>query len=120
MPGGREVRAGKAFVELSLRNKLKAGLRKAAGQLRAFAQVTATIGAGLLGFGTSILAAFIPAIKAASDMQETMSKFNTVFGESAAAVKKWSDDFAGSVGPQQTTDCLVPGQFAGPVCAIGF
>lgn len=31
-------------------------------------------------------------------MQETMSKFNTVFGDSAAAVKQWSDEFADSVG----------------------
>ena len=32
---GREIRAGKAFVEITLRDKLQAGLKKAAAQLKA-------------------------------------------------------------------------------------
>ena len=46
MPGGKEVRAGKAFVELVLRDKLQAGLRRAASRLRAFAGVASSIGGG--------------------------------------------------------------------------
>ncbi len=40
----------------------------------------------------------VKAIKEASKLEETMNKFNVVFGESAVVVKEWSDEFAKSVG----------------------
>ena len=42
---GKEVRAGKAFVEIVLRDRLAAGLNRAAAQLRGFATMTSAIGA---------------------------------------------------------------------------
>ena len=39
----KEVRAGRAFVEIALRDNLEAGLKQAASQLRAFAATTAAI-----------------------------------------------------------------------------
>ena len=98
MAGGKEVRAGKAFVEVSLRDRVEAGLNRIAVRLRAFSSLVNTIGIRMLGVSSAFAAPFIPAIKAASDMEETMSKFNTVFGDNAAAIKTWADDFAGNVG----------------------
>lgn len=54
---------------------------------------------------------------AASEMEETMNKFNVVFGDNASVVKAWSDGFAGDVGRSkqqiasfmaETQDLLVP------------
>ncbi len=98
MAGGREVRAGKAFVEVSLRDRVEAGLKRISVRLRAFSSLVNSIGIRMLGVSSAFAAPFIPAIKAASDMEETMSKFNTVFGDNATAVKRWADQFAGDVG----------------------
>lgn len=66
-------------------------------------------GAGMVAAGTVIGAAAIKAfgivksqigsvIQAASDMNETVSKTEAVFGDNAEAVKKWGDTAASSVG----------------------
>jgi len=61
------------------------------------------------------------AVQAASDMEETMNKFNVVFGNNAQAVKAWGDTFASQVGRSKnevadflsgTQDLLVPIGFA--------
>jgi len=44
----------------------------------------------------------IPAIKKASDYQEVMSKFETVFGDRTSEVKAWGDEFANQVGRSKT------------------
>lgn len=57
------------------------------------------------------------AIKKASELEETMNKFNVVFGDSARATKQWGDEFAKQVGRSReqiasflagTQDLLVP------------
>ena len=51
-------------------------------------------------------------ISAASDTEETMNKFNVVFGSNAAVVKEWGDIYASSVGrsKQQIADFLSSNQ----------
>lgn len=91
--------AGRAFVSLYVNNSsLVKGLKAAGQRMQSFGASIARIGGIMTGVGTAISLPFIGAIKAASDMEETMSKFSVVFGESADAVKAWSDDFAGAVG----------------------
>ena len=51
MAGGREVRAGKAFVEVSLRDRVEAGLKRIAVRLRAFSSLVNSIGIRMLGEG---------------------------------------------------------------------
>lgn len=53
------------------------------------------------GVGVAVGAALVPAIKIASDLEETMNKFNVVFGENAGRVKEWGDNFASTVGRSQ-------------------
>ena len=116
------IRAGKAFVELLLRDtNYQKGMRKASERLKSFAAGANKISSRLFLIGGIITAPFIAAIKFAADAEETFSKFNVVFGANAAAMKAWSDDFAASVGRSKreiadfaasTQDLFVPLGFA--------
>ena len=69
--------------------------KKSLGGLVSFATKAVT------GVGVAAAAALVPAIKIASDLEETMNKFNVVFGENADRVKEWGDNFASTVGRSQ-------------------
>lgn len=99
MAGQQGIRAGKAFVELYANDrKLVRGLRSAQRKLKRFGASITAIGAKLLGIASIAATPLAFTIKAASDMEETMNKFNVVFGESSRVVKEWGDDFAKNVG----------------------
>ena len=99
MPGKRDIQAGRAYVEMYVKNsKLIRGLRDVQKRLASFGSGLQSIGIKALGAGAGIATAFIPAITAASNLQEVMNKFDVVFGENRDAVKAWSDDFAGEMG----------------------
>lgn len=66
--------------------------------LRSFSRGVMGAGKIALAGGAVIAGGLAVAIKAASDMQETMNKFNVVFADNSTAVKKWSDDFATRIG----------------------
>ncbi len=68
MPGGREIRAGKAYVELGVQDKLQAGLNKAAAKFKSIGSVISTAGLGLAAIGTSLLAPLGAAALAFADM----------------------------------------------------
>lgn len=93
MAFGQDIKAGRAYVELMLRDKdfyKRLGL---AGQgLKKWAIKAAKWGSAIGA------AATIGAVKAASDLEETMNKFNVVFGEQSKRVKAWGDEFASQVG----------------------
>lgn len=93
----RDVEAGRAFVRVSIKENL-AGLKRVSAKLKSWGASVSGIGMRMAGVGGAISAPFLAAIKAASDMEETMNKFNVVFGDSSKEVKAWSDNFAGSVG----------------------
>jgi len=112
------IRAGRAFVELFADDsKLVRGLKRAERRLRAFGASARAIGAKMFAAGSLVAGPLSLAVKAASDMEETMNKFNVVFGHNATAVKKWGDEFAGQIGRSKkqvadflagTQDLLVP------------
>ncbi len=118
MPPTGAIRAGRAFVELFAEDsKLVRGLRAAERKVKTFGLSVQSIGAKIFAAGGAIAGAFIPTIKAASDMQEVMSKFETVFGKSSKDVKAWGDNYAKQVGRSKkqtaeflagTQDLLVP------------
>ena len=95
---GSAVRAGRAFIEVFLKDQVSADLRGLATRMRAMSGVFARVGGVAFGAGSAMLAAFLRPLSAASDLQEIMSKFDTVFGANAEAVKGWSDGFAKEVG----------------------
>ena len=112
------IRAGRAFVELFADDsKLVRGLRSAQRRLRAFGASVRAIGARLFAAGSLVAGPLSLAVNAASDMEETMNKFNVVFGDNADAMKAWGDEFAGQIGRSKkqiadflagTQDLLVP------------
>lgn len=107
------IRAGKAFVELFTKDaKLRKGLDAAKQRLNAFGKFTASIGLKVAAFGSAVLAPFGLAIRAGSDLQETMNKFNVVFGENAKAVKAWGDEYGKQVGrsERQIADFMASNQ----------
>ncbi len=93
------IRAGRAFVELFADDsKLVRGLRRAQKRLQGFGSFLGGIGARLVGTAATLATPFLGAVKAASDLEETMNKFNVVFGDSAETMKAWSDTTADELG----------------------
>lgn len=123
----RGIEAGRAFVELLLRDdRFDAGLRKAQSRLRGFASTTRQLGTTLAGVGAGIITPLAFAVEEASNFQEVMNKFNVVFGSNAKAVKEWGDTYASSVGRSklqvaeflaETQDLLKPMGFAADAAA---
>ena len=109
MSSSSAIRAGRAYVEMYLEDgKLERGLRKAQQRIAGFGSAMRRIGAGLMGFGAGILAPLAATIHVASALEETMNKFDVVFGNNAEAAKAWADSFAADVGrsKQQVADFL--------------
>ncbi len=99
MASSKSIKAGEAYVEILSRDgRLVKGLRSAQKRLSNFAKSVGAIGLKTAGFGASLLGPLALAVKAGSELEETMNKFNVVFGDQAATVKAWGDDFANEVG----------------------
>lgn len=130
MPGSRgDISAGRAFVELFVKQgSWTQGLNSARAKLLAWAKSASEIGSVIRGvgvraaaLGASIAAPLGFAVKASSDLEETMNKFVVVFGDAAGAMQEWGDTFGEQVGRSQrqvrdflagTQDLLVPLGFA--------
>jgi hypothetical protein len=88
MAGSREVRAGKAFVEITLRDKLQAGLKRASAKLRAFGTMANTIGSRLAAMGTAAVVPFALATRVFTGFADKMSEVRAITGASAAEFEK--------------------------------
>jgi hypothetical protein len=118
MPSAQAIRAGAAYIELYANdNRLVRGLKAAQKKLQNFGASVRAIGMRMLTLGGMVAGPLALTVKAASDMEETMNKFNVVFGSNASAVKAWGDEFAAQVGRSKqqvasfmagTQDLLVP------------
>ncbi|HNO80609.1 MAG TPA: hypothetical protein PKN33_21385 [Phycisphaerae bacterium] len=85
MANAQGIRAGKAFVELGVSDKLTAGLRRAQKRLKAFGAGLRNIGTRLTAFGASLaapLAASVKVFASAGDQLDKMSKRTGVSVES--------------------------------------
>ena len=97
------IEAGRAFMRLYIDdNAFRRGLTNASRRLKAFGTSVASLGAQLLGVGSALASPLAVAVKFASDAEETFSKFNVVFGDSAEAVRAWGDELAGQIGRSKT------------------
>lgn len=92
----QNIRAGKAFVEVSIRDNLAAGLRRAQGRLKAFAQTVNALGTslrkvsmGFAAFGAGILAPLLNAAKTFAELGKAMGN---------ADATKLTDTFRGLKG----------------------
>lgn len=90
-----KVIAGEAVVRLSIANRIKEGLAGAQRDLNDFGKSVTSIGAAFASSAGALLAG---PIMAASRMQETVSKFNQVFGVSSAEVGDWAKTTSRAVG----------------------
>ena len=80
------VRAGKADVEIGVRDKLDKGLKAAAKNLRSFAKSAATIGAAVAGGGAAILAPLTAATAAFMGNGDALSKLSDRTGASVESL----------------------------------
>lgn len=106
------IKAGEAFVEISARDeKFRRDLEANTRRVKQFIRNVTVVAAAVA------VTAGSQAINAASRMEETLNKFNVVFGENREAMRAWGDEFAGQVGRSQqqiadflasTQDLLVP------------
>lgn len=94
----RKARAGHAEVTASIRDRISGGLKRIRSKMNRFAATSARIGGSLVAIGGGVGSLFIAPIRSASRLQETMQKFDVVFGDNKAAVKAWSDQFASDIG----------------------
>jgi hypothetical protein len=92
------IRAGKAVIELAVKNDMARGLNKAKAQLQKFGNTTRNIGAALFGGAAAMALPFVGAIKSASDFEESLNRFNAVFKGNAAAAKAFAEDYGEAVG----------------------
>ena len=126
---GKKRTAGKADYLLGLdKSKFDAGIKAARRRLKMIGQRAIGIGKSTAVAGVAIGSAFIPAIKSASDLQETLSKFETVFADRSDEVRAWGEEYAKTIGRSKkqtleflgnTQDLLVPLGFE-PGAAEGF
>ena len=103
MASGRAANFGNAVIKLSLLSTdVEKGLKRLEVKLRKTGQAFSQVGRSMAGIGGAISAAFIAPIRAASDAQETISRFKAVFGEQTPAAEAFANELAKSVGRAST------------------
>ena len=121
MANTRGIRAGRAFVELGVSDKLSAGLRRAQRRLEAFGASVQRLGLRLASIAAVAFAPLgIAAVKAASDAEESLSRFAQVFGREADAAGKFADDLARRVGRSGLAARDALGTFQSFFTGLGF
>ncbi len=88
MADTRGIRAGRAFVELGVSDKLTAGLRRAQKQLEAFGAGLRSIGTRLAGIGVAAAAGLLGTAKVFSEMGDVLDKMSIRTGVSVEALSE--------------------------------
>jgi hypothetical protein len=84
----RGIRAGRAFVELGVSDKLSAGLRRAQKRLEAFGQGLRSAGIRLAGIGTAAVTALLGSVKVFSNMGDALDKMSLRTGVSVESLSE--------------------------------
>ena len=82
-----KVKAGEGYVEIGLRNRIAEGARGVQDDLNKLSQKTLALGASLAAASAGLLVA---PIKSAARLEDTIDKFDVVFGESSQEMQKWA------------------------------
>lgn len=99
MPIGDAIRAGRAYIELSLHDpNLQKQLSDVQKRFNSLGRSMRKFGSIALGAGSAIAGSFAMPIKAASDAQETLSKFSVVFGDLEDEAMAFTEALAKSIG----------------------
>ncbi len=127
MAGARDVRAGKAYVELSTKDKMTRGLARAQARLQAFGAVCQRMGRSLFAVGGGVLAALGAASKVFADFEKQMAMVSTMLDRPVAHMARFKEavrDMAVSSG--QSTETIAKGLYdilsasIAPEKALGF
>jgi hypothetical protein len=86
MPGGKEIKAGAAYVELKVLDTVGSGLRNVGSKLKAFGAGVTSIGVGLAAAGAVGLAPFLAAVNLFSDMGADLLDMSQKTGISVEAL----------------------------------
>jgi len=110
--GQAGIRAGRAYVEVGVHDKLVTGLKRAQRRLRAFAAGVEQIGARLAKLGTVMALPFAAGAKAFMDFERQMANVSTMLDEPAKhmgafskGVRKMSVEFG------ESTEALAGGLY---------
>lgn len=79
-----DIRAGRAFVELTLKNGLVQGLSRARQQLQNFASTVKRVGRALATIGTAMTAPFLAAVYKIDAVRTKLGEVSKVLGEALA------------------------------------
>ncbi len=126
--GQQGIRAGRAFVELTADDSmLRAGLRRAQRHIQMFGASLSKIGASFMRFGSiataavsGMLAPLGLAVREASNLQETINRFDAIFGENAEAVEEWAQRTSDAVGRFRGDLQTALSEFGGFFTGLGF
>ncbi|MBL9030306.1 MAG: hypothetical protein JNM80_01185 [Phycisphaerae bacterium] len=88
MADTRGIRAGRAFVELGVSDKLSAGLRRAQRRLEAFGQGLRSAGTRLAGLGAAAVTALLGSVKVFSSMGDALDKMSLRTGVSVETLSE--------------------------------
>ncbi len=97
MADTRGIRAGRAFVELGVNDKLAAGLRRAQQRLEAFGETVRNIGLRLAGIGSAVTAALFGATRMFASTGDDLDEMSQRTGVSVEALSElgYAADLAG-------------------------
>lgn len=99
MASARALRAGKAVIELSLlTGDVEKQLKKLQAKMRDFGTKLKSYGSMGLMVSGAISAPLLASIKLAGDAQESLSRFQAVFGDQTEAANKFAEATAKAVG----------------------
>ncbi|MCL4733285.1 hypothetical protein KJZ71_05865, partial [Patescibacteria group bacterium] len=98
MADTRGIRAGRAFVELGVSDKLSAGLKAAQKKLEAFGEGLRSIGTKMAGIGVAAITALLGTAKAFSDSGDALDKMSARTGVSVEALSElgYAADLSGT------------------------
>ena len=110
---------------LTLGQRMSAGLRNSAKDLKGglLAGIGLGGGLGILGLATTAVAGvtnvIFDSISAASDLNETMTKSEQIFGKNAKSISAWGDTAAVSFGQSKKAALDIASTFAGLFSTVG-
>src|SRR4051812_22911691 len=100
MASARDVRAGRAFVELGVDDKIAAGLNRVASKFKAFGATLVGAGAKIAGLGAGIVSPLLAAAKVFDSMGSALNDASQRTGiavESLSALKFAAEQSGGSL-----------------------
>ncbi len=98
MADTRGIRAGRAFIELGVSDKLSAGLKAAQKKLEAFGEGLRSIGTKMAGIGVAAITALLGTAKVFSDSGDALDKMSARTGVSVEALSElgYAADLSGT------------------------